>query len=342
MASNVVKKYCTKCRGKERLVAVVCNKCQQVFCATCIVEHQQELVTQIDNVNREYDVLKQELNEKYDTHVILSNINTWEKESIRRIQAAAEAARIDLQKWTLRKTNEIKPLLDKMTDELTTSRELHDYSEMNLKEWIQQLKELQEIMNYSSTIDIVNEINETSIIHLIKMKENHHHQQSSTVVPERFDKAIGSIELSPHGLRASHLDHIGSFGSACGTNLYSSGKHYIGFKIVGNWGLYFFSGIITSLQEIVPHSSETPSAYGWWDFDGRISNGQGARFGRNDFIQENDEFTFTLNCDKRQIDLEHHRTNSHVHLSVDLQVCPFPWKFIIGFDWRGGSVQILH
>jgi hypothetical protein len=58
MASSVVKKYCTKCREKERLGAVVCNKCQQLFCATCIVEHQQELTAQIDNINREYDILK--------------------------------------------------------------------------------------------------------------------------------------------------------------------------------------------------------------------------------------------------------------------------------------------
>jgi len=106
--------------------------------------------------------------------------------------------------------------------------------------------------------------------------------------------------------------------------------------------MVFFSGIITSLQEIIPQAPETPSAYGWWDFDGCIINGQGQQFEKSGFIEKDDELTLILNCDKRQIELEHHRTNSHVHLSVDLQVCPFPWKFLIGFDWQGGCVQLLH
>jgi hypothetical protein len=122
MASTVVKKYCTKCREGRRLAAVACSGCQQLFCDTCIVEHQQELAAQIDDVNREHDSLKQQLGQKYDAHVILSRINVWEKESITRMQVAAEAARVDLQEWTYRKTNEIKPSLDTMTNELATNR----------------------------------------------------------------------------------------------------------------------------------------------------------------------------------------------------------------------------
>jgi hypothetical protein len=145
MASTVVKKYCTKCREGRRLAAVTCNGCHQLFCATCIVEHQQELAAQIDDVNREHDSLKQQLNRKYDAHVILSRINVWKKESIVRIQAAAEAAWVNLQAWTYR------------------------------------------------NIDIVNEIDEASTIHLIKIKENRNYQQSSTFIRERFDKAIGAM-----------------------------------------------------------------------------------------------------------------------------------------------------
>ncbi len=166
----------------------------------------------------------------------------WETESIAKIQVVAEAARIDLQEWTHRKTNEVKSLLDTIADELAASRKLNDYSEINLKGWIQRLKELQEIMNSSSNVDIVDEIDEASSIHFIKMKENRKHQQPSTFVRERFDKAIGAISLSEDDLQASHLDHIGSKGSTCGVNLYSSGIHCIRFQITGSWGRYFFFG----------------------------------------------------------------------------------------------------
>lgn len=128
MASTVVKKHCTKCRERKKTAAVACNGCQQLFCVTCITEHQQELAIQIDDVNREHDSLKQQFSQEYDTHVILSRINVWEKESIARIQTDAETTRIDLQEWTYRNTKKIKPLLDTMTNELANSRKLKDYS----------------------------------------------------------------------------------------------------------------------------------------------------------------------------------------------------------------------
>jgi hypothetical protein len=59
-----------------------------------------------------------------------------------------------------------------MTDELAASRKLNDYSEMNLKGWIQRLKELQEIMNSSLNVDIVDEIDEASTIHFITFRSH--------------------------------------------------------------------------------------------------------------------------------------------------------------------------
>jgi hypothetical protein len=96
------------------------------------------------------------------------------------------------------------------------------------------------------------------------------------------------------------------------------------------------------LQEIISRAPETPYVYGWGNFDDSVINGQIQQFGRSDFISKDDELTLTLNCNKRRIELENHRTNEHVHLSVELQVCSFPWKFFVGFDWRGGCVRILH
>jgi hypothetical protein len=342
MASTVVTKYCTRCKQSGRPAAVACNGCQHLFCITCIVEHRQELVTQIDDINREHGCLQQTLSQKYDVHVLLSRIDVWEQESIAKIKVAATDARLDLQQWINRGKNQVNPLLDPMTKELESSQKLNDYPEINLKKWVEQLKELREMMDNLSNVSIVNEMDAESIIHLIKVKENLSLQKPSILVLERFDKAIGAISLSDNSLRAAHVDHIGSSGSTCGFNLYSSGIHRIRFQIQGDWGVWFFSGIMTSLQEVVAESYKSPSVYGWWDFDGPVVNGQLQKFGTSGFIVKDDELTFTLNCDMGRIELEHHRTNERVHLSVDLQVCPFPWKFLIGVDWRGGCVRLLH
>ena len=75
MASNVVKKYCTKCSEERKLAEVVCNGCQHLFCATCIIKHKQELAAQMEDINGEHDSLQQQLSQKYDVDIILSRIN---------------------------------------------------------------------------------------------------------------------------------------------------------------------------------------------------------------------------------------------------------------------------
>lgn len=113
-------------------------------------------------------------------------------------------------------------------------------------------------------------------------------------------------------------------------------------RIAGDGGRYFFVGILTSLQEMTSRACETPSAYAWWDFETRVVNGKAGRRGKANFIEKDDELFLTIDCDRRQIQLTHHRTNTDCHLSIDLHVCPFPWKFLVGFDWRGECVQLLH
>ena len=343
MTSIAPKKCSKKCATNGRSAAVVCNGCQHYFCASCIVQHREQQAAQITNVGREYDSLRQELEQKYNVHAVLTYVNEWEQGSIQKIQASAAAARVHGEEWTERKRSQTKPMVDRIGEELVLCRKSNQYPEKDLERWIERLADLREAMENWSTMGIVNETEATSIIHLIKARESRSERQSLAIPGhERFGQAVGAASLSEDGLRAAYLDHIGSHGSTCGVTLYSSGVHSIRFQIVGDWGHYFFSGILTSLQEITARAFETPSAYGWWDFESRVVHGEVGRLGKGDFIEKDDELILTIDCDRRQIQLSHHRTNTDDHLSIDLQVCPFPWKFLVGFDWRGGCVQLLH
>ncbi|CAF1211625.1 unnamed protein product [Didymodactylos carnosus] len=340
MASAAEKKRCAQCGKAGEIVVSTCDGCQQLSCDKHINEHRHELARQIDNVGQEHDLL-QNLNGENDAHLILSRIDAWEQESITRVQVAAEAARTDLRELISRTKNERKALLGKLADELQSNRKSDDYTENDINRWIQQLKGLREIMEKPSNVEIVEESNGASI-HLIKVRENCSQQQPHAFLSERFDKAVGAVALSQDGLMAWHVDYIGSNGSTSGVNLYSSGTHHIRFRLEGDWGHWFFSGIIPSSQEMVADASRSRSVYGWWDFENTVINGKQQSVGKAEFIEKDDEMTLTLNCGKKQIELEHHRTNSLTHLPVDLRVCPFPWKLLVGFDWRGGCVHILR
>jgi hypothetical protein len=55
-----------------------------------------------------------------------------------------------------------------------------------------------------------------------------------------------------------------------------------------------------------------------------------------------DEIILTLDCDNKQIQLQHHRTKRLAQLSVDLDKCPFPWKIVIRLQSAGDCVRILQ
>ena len=343
MTTTTKKKRCKKCTTDGRLAAVLCKGCQCYFCVTCIVQHRQELAAQITNVVREHESLRQQLDQKCDAHTTLKHIDEWEQVSMAKIQASATAARAEVQRWADRKKSQAKPLIDKVAEELDSCRKSNEFPESDVDRWIEQLTELREVMENRSNIDVGNATEATAILHLIQVRESRNaHQSLVTSVHECFGAAVGAVSLSDDGRRAAHLDHVGSNGSTCGVTLYSSGAHRIRFRIAGDWGRYFFVGILTSLQEMTSRACETPSAYGWWDFETRVVNGEADRRGKADFIERDDELSLTIDCDRRQIQLTHDRTNTKCHLSIDLQVCPFPWKFLVGFDWRGGCVQLLH
>jgi DNA mismatch repair ATPase MutS len=96
MASAIAKKPCPKC--SKGIGVATCDGCQQSFCIKHFGEHRQELSHQMDSVGQEHDLLQRDLNQQNIEHPFISRINTWERESMTKIQVAAQAARDDLQK----------------------------------------------------------------------------------------------------------------------------------------------------------------------------------------------------------------------------------------------------
>ncbi|CAF1470610.1 unnamed protein product [Rotaria sordida] len=181
MASVTVKQPCTKC-DKGGGVAT-CGGCQQCLCVKHFNEHRQELATEIDNLGEERDLLQRNLIEDIAAYDFSSYVNDWEQKSIAKIQAAAEQARIDIQKYLDDKKQQLKTSLAQVTDELKLGRQSNDYTEIDLKKWMEQMKQIRETLENPSTILIIDDNNTESIIHLIQVKQT-----------ETTDRAIRSLE----------------------------------------------------------------------------------------------------------------------------------------------------
>ncbi|CAF3577961.1 unnamed protein product [Rotaria sordida] len=377
MATNTAKKPCAKCSKGSGVTT--CDGCQQSFCTKHFVEHRHELSQQMTNINQEHDLFRRDLSKENSKHSFLNRIDIWERESINKIQAAAETARTDLQQLLDRTKNDLKTSIEKLTNELNSCQQSDDFTENDLKRWNEQLKELRKNLDIPSTIFIVNDDDMKSSIHLIRIcnkqqKQQQQQQQiqrpstpvirtvehrihnikdSLCVINEKFGDIDGKAILSEDNLVVTCcLASILTQPIIYGINRYSNGKHHIRFRIEKMGDLRLFFGIIRSLENII-RSGQTQnnnnynynynnSLYGWWDLNEAIINGKVQTTKYRNILSTGDELTLILDCDNKQIQLQHHRTKRLAQLLIDLNKCPFPWKIVIRLQSAGDCVRILQ
>jgi len=358
MASATTKRTCATCNKGGG--TAMCHGCEQSFCTKHFIEHRQELSQQMDNIGQEHDLLRRDLTNEQAIHPLLARINQWEQESITKIQTAAESARTDLQQLLNRAINNLKTSVNEMTEKLQSSRDSDDYTELDIKKWTNQLQEFRKMLDNPTTVNIDYENDIRSVIRLIKVSgkqsSDSFHQTSQICelnnqlsrnlekyFSERFVDIFGKVILSEEGLIATYVADYGDRSYVSGIGRYSSGTHCIRFRIEQLGVTYYaFFGIINTSEKMAKNIWDTLSCYGWRDFDNSIISGIVQMGKDRDTFKTGDEMTLMLDCDNRRVQLEHHRTNRIVDMSIDLRLCAFPWKIIVSLVGKNDCVRILH
>jgi hypothetical protein len=359
MASAATKKTCARC--DKGAGTAMCHGCEQSFCTKHFIEHRQELSQQIDNIGQEHDVLRRDLTNEQGTHPLLARINQWEQESIIKIQAAAQSARTDLQQLLNTAKNNLKTSVSKMTEELQSSRESDDYTELNIKKWTDQLQGFRKMLDSPTTVKIDYENDASSVVRLIKVNDqqssdsSYHalqldelsnqisHVFKKSLFHERFAVTFGKIKLSKDGRVATCFDDSLERCHASAIGQYSSGIHYIDFGIERNFtDIYTFLGIVNSSEIMAQDIMYAKSCHGWWDLRYIVVNGVESSVKHSETIATGDKVTLILNCDSRKIQLQHHRTKKIVDMPIDLRLCEFPWKIVVILIAKNDSVEILR
>jgi len=351
------KNPCAKCKTARGIAT--CDGCERSFCTIHFVTHRQELSMEMDNIGQNYDLLRRDLSEETKGHPLLARINVWEQESVNKIKKTAETARADVQKLLDQTRIDLESLITKTTEEIKTSRDSKDFTEIDFKRWIEKLNELRQALKSPLNISIENDFQEETSIGLIKIYD----QQQSTSTPlvspienhfrstkkpniflnEKFDLKTEAL-LSENNLTATCYPKYSSPGAIIyGFNSYSSGIHDISFRIEKKGLSRLFFGVYSSLKKRVDaiSSGSENSVYGWWDIDSAVINGTRQEGGNEHIISTGDKIVLTLDCDQRQIQLYHIRENRQVQLSIDVNKCPFPWKIIVKLTANGDCIRIL-
>jgi hypothetical protein len=177
------KTRCVKC-DKEK-ATMKCGGCFEDFCYKHLGDHRQELNKQLDEIEMNRDIFRQLLIQQIEqpnNHILIQQINEWERNSIKIIQQTAEETRQVLLKNTNKYIPQVEIKLNKLTDQLRESRQEDDFNEINLRQFQEELnrltKELTKPSNISIREDSISFINKISVhisdndLNLIQNGEN--------------------------------------------------------------------------------------------------------------------------------------------------------------------------
>ena len=157
------KSRCVVC-AKEKATSK-CSGCSQDYCFNHLSEHRQELARQLDEIEVNRDLFQQTILQEIsdrEKHVVLQEIDQWEKNSIEKIQQIAQEARETALKHTDASFDKTKIKLNQLTNEIKLARKEDDLTEIDLEKWTKQLKQLTEELN--KPIDVVIRQSSTSIV----------------------------------------------------------------------------------------------------------------------------------------------------------------------------------
>lgn len=321
---------CVKC--KKSLPVSTCEGCQQSLCQEHSLEHREDLSQQKETIKKKCEQLQNDLTGHSLIQTYLDKIDQWQRDSIERIQITAEGARQKLRDILARMQTQVKVSFDPIYEDIRIHQESADYSERKFSQSMDQLSYLHQILQNSLRNDPIHEIKAS--IRLINVHATEH-----LFITEKFQTGSASIIFSEDRRTATCTTRNWDGSTVCGHHLFSTGIHSIRFEIkrLGRQNLFF--GITSADQEPNPWKRQKPPyAFGWWDFPWADTDGEEIK---NPKIAAGDHVSLTLDCDNRQIQLEHHRTNQVIEKSIPDEQCSLPWKIALVMYAPQDSVRIF-
>ena len=155
MSIAVDESYCVRCNRNK--VVYRCEGCSQAFCFEHLEDHRQEFNSQLNAFKRDHDHLQQKFAQQRKNppkHVLIQEINQWERNSIDLIQETAEEARQSLRNCIADNKEWIADKFTEFSDELKTTQKENNFNEIHVNRLRRKLKLLEEQLNMPLNISV--------------------------------------------------------------------------------------------------------------------------------------------------------------------------------------------
>ncbi|CAF1491647.1 unnamed protein product [Adineta steineri] len=189
MAMTNNKTLCFTC-NKEK-ITFPCKGCSEEFCLIHFTEHQKILSEELNRIIGDYDQFKQTINEQTQNplnHLLIKEINQWERDSIEIIQQKAQHCRQTVIEYLSTFLNNIEMKFNDLNEQIKQIHQENECNEINLSYLTNELIEITEELNNSSKIYIQQDsqsfIDDISIILSKKLKFNKWKQNAIIVAGE--------------------------------------------------------------------------------------------------------------------------------------------------------------
>ena len=327
-------------------LAVLRHVIQQTFCAKCFINHRQKQCHQLTDIIQEYDLLQEKFDQSCNEYDLDKNIDIWEKESIKKIQSAANIARTDLKQAINKSKEQILNAYSPITMNLCSSHEIDDCSDNELSRCTKQSKQFPREIALPSSVNIIE--SKSLLINSIVTQDNTKTKNMLTsIVQDKFSKVIGSATLGDNGFLIKHTNNNWNYEYVLGEQLYSEGQHAVLFQIQQCGTPYhIFFGCISSQANQSRISVDSSFTVGW--FGDNVIYQHGTRFNNSNLhdynsneIVANDILHLIIDCEQRNIELYHQDTNKKHILQVDINYAPFPWLFLLVLTDKDDCIRIL-
>ena len=155
MATAADKTRCFICDKKK--ATFKCGGCLQEFCFQHVKGHRQELNSQLDEIAANRDFFRQSLTQQIEqpnNHILIQQIDEWERNSIKNIQETAEKTRQILLNNLNEYSQQITIKLNELTSQLQQTRQENDFNEIIVRHFDKELKLLTKELIKPSHISI--------------------------------------------------------------------------------------------------------------------------------------------------------------------------------------------
>ena len=296
-------------------------------------ERRRKLNDEFDNVFREHERLRQDLNSDHSQQyqAVLNSIDKWEQDAIKKIQKTATTARKDAQQLLKDTSHQLQRALDDtVTEDLREALQKKDnFSEFHIDRWLAYLSEIRkQLETMASVVDFPHK----KCIPLIKVKRKNSSSKFGQAIAHYYQFNFEKIRGHPIFYSTEHLITTGRPAVILSQNNYSKGSHYFRFRVEQTTDELFF-GVISGHhdQRLKQNTHPIQSIHGWWNIDRRVIGGKKEPYISALNIYNGDEVILTLNCDARQIFLEYPSMSKINSLQFidDILECSAPWRLLI-------------